>query len=79
MTEDEKHVVSTVTGAVSHVATTAIDSLRNQPGLLIIAFLNALVFALLYFGVTNTNARRDEHLMRVIDSCLLKRMGDAEL
>jgi len=41
--------------------------------------LNALVFALLYFGVTNTNARRDEHLMRVIDSCLLKRMGDAEL
>jgi hypothetical protein len=67
MTEDESR---SVTGAVAHVATTAIDSLRSQPGLIVIAILNICVFAFLYFGVNSSNARRDEHLMKVIDQCL---------
>ena len=68
MTEDER----TVTGAVTRMGVTAIEGLKTQPGLLVISLLNALLFLLLYFGVTATNARRDEHLMKVIETCFTR-------
>jgi len=73
MTEDEKAAVSNVAGAVSSVANAAIHSLKSQPGFLAVVILNALLFMLLFFSVSNTAARRDEHLAKVIDACLNKR------
>jgi len=69
MTEDERN---TITGAVSKVAVSAIDGLKAQPAILFLVLLNAFMFALLYFGVSASGARRDDHLLRVIESCLAK-------
>jgi hypothetical protein len=55
---------------VANVATTAIDSLKSQPNLIVLVILNVLMFALLYFGIAQTNGRRDDHLMKVIEQCL---------
>jgi len=66
MTDDER----TVTGAITTMATTAIDGLKQQPGMILVAIINALFFIMVYFGVTTASARRDEHLMKVIDTCL---------
>lgn len=72
MTNEERRGIATVAGAVSQVATTAIDSLKSQPTILFLIFLNLAMFAFLYFGVSANNYRRDEHLMKVIDNCLAR-------
>jgi len=55
------------------VATTAIDSLKSQPAMIVITLLNVLVFGMLYFGVGRSQERRDTHFMEIINKCLSQR------
>jgi len=55
------------------LALAIVDNLKSSPGLLVIAFLSALLFVLLFTTVAKYSERHDEHLMEMIRNCMATR------
>lgn len=51
------------------VATSAIDALKNSPGLLVLILLQAATLAMIYFSVQSNQMRMQERELRLIERC----------
>lgn len=53
----------------SKVATSAIDALKGNPGLLVLVFLQLTTLGVLYFVTDRQNERRAQREMAIIERC----------
>lgn len=58
----------------SKVASTAIDALRGNPGLLVLVFLQIITLGVLYFVTDKQNERRAAREMYLLQHCLPTRI-----
>jgi hypothetical protein len=62
--------VSNVPGEVGKVATSAIDALRGNPGLLVLVLLQLVTMGILAWVQMSNNAYRHERELLLLRSCL---------
>jgi hypothetical protein len=56
-------------GTLANIGTAAVDALKGSPGLLVLALFCTGVLAMVYFSVRESNARRDKHLLFILEHC----------
>lgn len=61
--------MSNVPGEVGKVATSAIDALRGNPGLLVLVLLQLVTLAVLLYASQNNQARAHEREMFLLKEC----------
>lgn len=59
-----------IPGEVGKVATSTIDAMRSQPGLLAVIIMQVVTMAILYFIVDANNERRQAREMALMERCL---------
>lgn len=70
--------MSNVPGEVGKVATSAIDALRGNPGLLVLILLQAVTLGVLYFANSANWQRHHERELLLLRSCLPNLYGQDE-